>query len=118
MLDVEVQAHDAVPPAKRERFGFLLAMRNALARASAELSCWGAGPNGHPMIDRQFVLLEDALTNLVSDDRLVARLRVEWAASDARLLHQPGTAPAWCTVCQRGGYTLEVMLGTMAPVHD
>lgn len=118
MLDVEVQAHGAVPYAKRERFEFLLAMRNALARTSAELSCWGAGPNGFPMIERQFVLLEDAVTNLIGDDRLAARLRAEWAASDARLLHQTGAAPAWCTVCQRGGYTLEVMLGTMGPFPE
>lgn len=116
MLSVEVQAHRALPPAKRDRFEFLLSMRSALARTSAELSCWGVGTT--PMIDRQLVLVEDALTALVVNVRLAATLSARWAAEDAKLLHQSGTAPEWCTVCQHGGYGVEDTLRTLGRVSD
>lgn len=116
MLSVEMQAHRAVPPAKRDRFEFLLSMRSALARTSAEMSCWGVGTT--PMIDRQLVLVEDALTALIVDVHIAATLSAQWAAKDAKLLHQSGTAPEWCAVCQHGGYGLEDTLRTLGPVPD
>lgn len=118
MLDVEVQACEALPPAKRDRFRFLLNMRAALARTSGELFCWGVGFNDTPMIDQQLVLLEDALLNLVGDVRLAATLSAEWAAYDASLLHHTGAAKDWCAVCQHGGYGIGDLLGSLSPALD
>lgn len=118
MLDVEVQAYNALPPKKRDRFKFLLNMRTALARTTGELFCWGVGSDDTPMIDRQLVLLEDALLNLVDDPRLAATLSAEWAAHDASLLHATGAAKDWCAVCQHGGYGIGDLLGSLSPVLD
>lgn len=115
MIDAELQAHSALPPTKRHRFEFLLNMRNQLARTSAELCCWGVFDT--PAVDRHLVLLEDALTNMIEDVRLAATLAAEWAVRDAALLHHTGTAD-WCSVCTHGGYGIEDLLGTLAPVPD
>lgn len=111
MHDVELRSRDALPPPKRDRFEFLLGMRRALARTSAELSCWGVGST--TMLDQQLVLVEDALTNMLGDARLAATLSARWAADDTKLLHQPGAAPGWCKVCQHGEYSLEDTLQTL-----
>lgn len=116
MLNLEMKAQQTLHPSKRERFEFLLSMRRALARTSAEMSCWGVGTT--PMIDRQLALLEDALTTLIVDVRLAATLSAGWAAEDAKLLHQSGTALEWCTVCQHGGYGVEDTLRTLGVVPD
>lgn len=118
MLDVEERAYNALPPTKRDRFKFLLTMRHALARTTAELFCWGVGFDDTPVIDRQLVLLEDALTNLVGDVQLASSLRAEWVAHDASLLHPTGTAKAWRSVCQHGGYGTRDLLEGLSPARD
>ena len=115
MLDVEGQAHAALPPAKRPRFEFLLGMRNALARTSAEVCCWGV--IDAPTVDRHLVLLEDALTDMIDDCQLAATVSAEWAVNDAALLHETGTAD-WCSVCRRGRYGLQDLLGPLMSVLD
>lgn len=115
MLDIEVQAQARLSPARRRRFEFLLATRNQLARACAELYCWGVVDA--PVIDRHLVLLEDALIALVGDPDLAATLSAEWSVRDASLLHPPGTVD-WCSVCRHGRYGLEELLGTLTPIPD
>lgn len=115
MLDVEGRAHAALPPAKRSRFEFLLGARNGLARTSAELCC--VGFVDAPMVDRYLVLLEDALTDMIDDCQLAATVAAAWAVNDAALLHETGTAD-WCSVCRRGRYGLEDLLGPLTSIFD
>lgn len=97
MRDLETQALTVLTEARRRRFEFLTTMRDALARTSAESFCWGVANT--PGLDRNLVLIEDALTGMVDDQLLAARLATAWAVDDAQLLHSPGQAE-WCAVCR------------------
>lgn len=96
MLDLEKQALAALPDRKRPRFEFLLRMRQAAARITAQAACFGVIDS--PALDRQVVLLEDAITNMIDDLGLSAALSAEWAVNDAALLHSTGQTD-WCAIC-------------------
>lgn len=105
MLKLEQKIHDALPtPARQRRFAWMVDARHHLARLISQLTCW-SGSVEHPTLDRQIVLYEEAIIQLVKDRVLAATLMAKWAADDAALIHVRGYAPPGldCPVCEQDG---------------
>ncbi len=68
-----------------------------------------AGVVDFPMLDRQLVLTENAITRMTTDQRLIASLETDWAVRDAALIHSRGNCPYGlsCVVCHEGFLSLE-----------
>lgn len=99
---LELQARDALPAAKQARFDFLLDARNAAARTIAEVSCWGFMETAR--LDRQVLLFERGIENLINDPLQAAQLAADWALRDSEMIHAPGTTD-WCSVCTGSEHT-------------
>ena len=112
MLELEQKIHDALPTIGRQRrFAMLANARGDLARLTAELTCW-TGSVEHPTLDRQVVLYELAILDLVPDPTLAATLAIDWIVYDAGLIHVRGYAPPGldCPVCKDGAFGLSDVL--------
>ena len=84
-------------PARRSRDA-----RNAAARTIAEVSCWGFMETAR--LDRQVLLFERGIENLINDPLQAAQLAADWALRDSEMIHAPGTTD-WCSVCTGSEHT-------------
>ncbi|RYP84235.1 hypothetical protein EKO23_16370 [Nocardioides guangzhouensis] len=116
-MDLEKRVHDSLPPTKQRRLRWLVAARKYAAQAIAEASCLGL--HDAPGLDRQVVLAESAIEDLIPDRAAAAALMAEYAVSDAALIHNRGDSPLGfdCAVCS-GRYGIESILARIADLGD